>query len=479
MGSALRVSALEEARQWAAGKQRADLSLVPANVGFTAGYVPSAKQALLHASDAPNLLYGGAAGGGKSRGFREDMRLFALLTPNANVLLMRRTHTELRDNHWVPAMLEWRGDGAKFNSSDHTVTFPNGSRVIFGHCHNDGDVMRYLGQEYDRVYFDELTTFTEAQYDMVCGRLRTTKPGVKPRAIGGTNPGGIGHLWVRQRWIDRDSSRDDGTRRDLTGYEFIQALLSDNPLIDTPEYRARLEALSSAKRRAYLDGDWDIFEGQYFKSYSAARHICKPFPIPTAWPKGRSLDYGGTAPFCCLWWALDPSSSPMRMYVYREYYRAGALLDHNAREVVRLSEGEQYRWSVGDPSMWAKGPTERGSLADQCRTVGLHLTPATNERLAGWQLCDKLLTGDDNGPLVQFMEGACPNLIRTLPALVHDERHVEDVDTHGEDHAPDAWRYGAMAAFGAVRRVSGETPAVAVGLRQLAAGSRFATQGVR
>jgi len=430
-----RSSQLAELDQWARGLVALDV-----DPGYTAGYTPSPKQQLLHASLALNLLYGGAAGGGKSRGFREDIRRFCL-SPEAagqNVLLLRRTHIELRDNHWQPAMLEWHADGAKFNASEKVVTWPNGARVIMGHCHTDADVMRYLGQEYARVYFDELTTFTETMYDMVCSRLRTTRPDLIPRAIAGTNPGGVGHLWVKSRWLDGRAVKSDGTPVDLTGYAFIQAKLSDNPIVDTPAYRARLDALPPAKRKAYLEGAWDIFEGQYFPEWSADLHVCEPFAIPDGWPRWRATDYGGSAPWCTGWGAMDPDTK--RIYVYREHYQAGALLRANCEHVIHLSGQERYKASMGDPSMWAKGPDEAGSLADQCRQHGFQMSPAYNPRLPGWQVVHECLRADAGPPRLQVFS-TCHNLIRTLPGLIFDARQVEDLDTDGEDHAADMLRY--------------------------------------
>jgi phage terminase large subunit len=417
-------------------------------VGYTDGYSPNPKQQLLHASTARHLLYGGAAGGGKSRGFREDIRRFCL-SPEAaglNVLLLRRTFPELNKNHWRPARQEWRDSGCVFNQSEHTVTWPNGCVLFMGHCQHEKDVDSHLGQEYARIYWDELTTFHEYMYDMISARARTTRPGLIPRIIAGTNPGGIGHSWVKARWIDRKSVDDEGRERDLSKYEFIAAKLSDNPVVDTPEYRELLSALGPAKRKAYLEGLWDIFEGQYFPEWSPDLHVCEPFAVPAHWPRWTATDWGGASPWCTLWFARNPDTGVV--YVYREYYKAGERTKANAARVVDLSRGESFKAHMADPSMWDDTRGDLGSsMAGQCAEAGLRLERAYNPRQPGWQVVHEMLSPDHGGPRVVVLS-TCFNLIRTLPGLVFDAHNVEDLDTDGEDHAADAMRYGLCEIAG-------------------------------
>jgi len=205
-------------------------------------------------------------------------------------------------------------------------------------------------------------------------------------------------------------------------------------------------------RRAFLLGDWDSFVGQFFSTWDRAINVCDPFEIPASWPRWRAIDYGGTAPFCCLWLAADPAQSPLRVYVYREHYAAGQTLKWHCERILDLSRGEVYRGTVADPSMFAKTQEEaahRVSLADQAKRHGLLLTPASNARVPGAQLVKQaLLPRSDGVPGLVIFGPTCPNLVRTLPTLCHDSRVVEDVDTGQEDHGYDATRYGLSAILG-------------------------------
>lgn len=426
------------------------LSTKSVDAGFTPGYVPTPKQVLLHASKARYLLYGGAAGGAKSRGIREDAYRFCRSNPGVTVGLFRRTFPELRDTHMLKIRQEWPSREYRLVKSDNTVYFTNGSTLIFGHCQNPDDVYRYLGTEYDRIYIDELVTFPEDVYDMLCSRLRSTQREMVTRCVAASNPGGIGHNWVKARWIDRDAVDEEGQPRDLSGYDFIRSLLNDNPHINYDEYVATLRGLPPDKQRAYLLGDWDSFIGQYFKQWRRDVHVVEPFAIPDNWPRAVGLDYGGTAPFAALWLALDPSAHPRRVIFYREHYQAGWTLKSNVERILDLSFGERIRGWHADPSMFARTQEEgnrRVSLADQAARYGLHLVPADNERISGWEALSELLTIRDDGQPGLYVFDNCANLIRTLPTLVRDQKNVEDVADGQEDHAADGARYGIKGVW--------------------------------
>ncbi len=190
-------------------------------------------------------------------------------------------------------------------------------------------------------------------------------------------------------------------------------------------------------KRAYLEGDWDLFEGQYFTEFRRDRHVVPAFPIPSTWKRFRAIDHVRTAPFCCLWFALDYDG---RVWCYREYYKAGLNANQNIKNVLNLSESEKYEFTVADRSIWAEtGHAE--TLAEVYIRNGLTPVPSGKDRIAGWNLLHEHLYWDENtAPKLLFFDN-CENTIRTLPSLIHDEHKPEDLDTDGEDHAADALRY--------------------------------------
>jgi hypothetical protein len=257
------------------------------------------------------------------------------------------------------------------------------------------------------------------------------------------NPGGIGHGWFKRLFIDRDflpgESQED--------YVFIQAKVYDNPTLITnnPEYVQQLESLPEDMRRAFLDGDWDVFSGQVFREFRRDIHVIEPFELPREWRRWLALDFGFTAPACCLWLAIGPDET---VYVYRELYSTGMLASHLAQKIIEMSLGEHITLTLADPSIFAKTGHEGESIAETLRQNGLACQKADNDRLAGKQRVHDYLQvfegwdGRQASRLKIF--STCTNLIRTLPQLVYDDTHPEDVDTDGEDHAYDALRYGLM-----------------------------------
>lgn len=417
---------------------------------YSPGYIPTERQRELHTALEKDVLYGGAAGGGKSRALREHARDFCLRYPGVTVLLLRRTAGELRDSHVRKIEQEWPRGSYTHNRNDGWVKFPNGSVIILGHCQHEWDYTRYLSTEYDLIIFDELTTFLEIQYDEITKRLR--KPIGKPyrtQTISGTNPGSVGHGWVKRRWIDRTPE----ARINIERYRYIKALLDDNPHID-PEYAESLEELPEARRNALRWGRWDSFEGQFFREWDPERHVIAPTAVTLApsWPRARAVDYGASAPFGALGAAVDFAHQPPRVYVYWEHYEADQTLRYHAGQVADLSGKQAYRWSVADPAMAARTQEQedqRASLLDQFKRFGLKgFEPAFNDRLAGWSVVREYLKIRADGLPGLIILETCPNLIRTLPAMVHDRRNVEDLDTHTEDHLADCLRYLLCAIDG-------------------------------
>ncbi|RMF53116.1 MAG: hypothetical protein D6746_15990 [Bacteroidetes bacterium] len=322
----------------------------------------------------------------------------------------------------------------------------------FNHCQYEHDVYGFQSAQYQRLYFDELTHFTYFQYIYLQSRLRTPKhKDVKPQIKSASNPGGIGHLWVKERFIDGVIPNKIQMKVDKeTGKEyevqFIPAKIDDNQILvqNDPLYKANLEKLSEDERRALLYGDWDVFKGQYFKEWNRDIHVIKPFKIPDSWKRFIAMDWGYTAPFAVLWLAIDHDG---RIYVYRELYDTQYTVDRLSNEIKKLSGDEEILYVIADPSLWSITQYEKGeSIAMQMIANGLHMFKGDNNRLSGSQNIRNYLSVNpaDDKPMLQVFD-TCHNLIRTLPSLVHDKRKVELYDTEGEDHAVDALRYGLMA----------------------------------
>ncbi len=407
---------------------------------------PNPRQAEFFVSGARHTAYGGARGGGKSWAMRRKLVLLALATPELNALLIRRTLPELRENHLIPLMRELAG-AARYNASERVFRFPNGARLRLGYCDGQNDVYQYQGQEYDAIGMEEATHFTEEQMRFLTTCNRTVKHGFRPRMYYTCNPGNVGHGWVKRLFIDR--LYENGERPE--DYRFIPARVWDNKVLlaADPDYVRALESLPEDLRRAYLDGDWDVHAGQYFREFSRQRHVVEPFELPLWWKRFRSMDWGYNDPCCVLWHAADGDG---RVYTYRELYVRAVRADEVAARVRALSEGEKIAYTVASPDMWqkrgavlkAEGGFEGESIAELFAKSGVPLTPADNARVAGWQRVRSYLAlAQDGLPLWQVFAG-CGELIRTLPMLTYSRHDREDA-ADGDDHAPEALRYALMS----------------------------------
>lgn len=436
------------------------------------------KQSLAFQSDATEILYGGAAGGGKSHLMRVCAIAWAVDIPGIQIYLFRRTYPDLWKNHMegpssFPALLaEWVASGfVKLNLSDGQVIFSNGSKIHLCHCQNEKDVFKYQGAEIHALLIDELTHFSEPIYRFLRGRCRLGAfvesipekwQGQFPRIMAGANPGGIGHHFVKATFIDNVVPLSKRTMEAKEGgmvRQYIPARLDDNPTMDEG-YADKLSGLGNeALVRAMLDGDWEIVAGAYFTEFSRTKHVIKPFSIPIHWMRYRAFDWGSAKPFACYWIAV--SDGTMKNYprgalvVYREYYgmkdgepNKGLKMsaDRVAQEIKRKDGKETtegFVHSVADPAIFAEdgGP----SIAETMRKEGVKWRSADNKRKAGWEQVRIRLNDDDDGKPLLYIFETCVHLIRTLPALQHDEHDPEDVDSDQEDHGPDALRYGCMA----------------------------------
>ena len=407
---------------------------------------PSERQREFFLSRARHTAYGGARGGGKSWAMRRKFILLALRYPGLNLLLLRRTLPELRENHLIPMQRELYGF-AVYNSAERVFRFPNGSRIKLGYCDTMQDVYQYQGQEYAVIGLEEATHFTEEQMRFLTTCNRTTRKDFSPRMYYTCNPGNVGHAWVKRLFIDRLYAESENPN----DYLFIPARIYDNKVLleADPNYIRQLEALPEELRRAHLDGDWDVHAGQYFREFSRDRHVIEPFEIPSWWRRFRSMDWGYNDPCCVLWHAVDGEN---RVYTYRELYVRETRAGEVASMVLELSRGESISYTVASPDMWQKrgavlsgaGGFEGETLAELFTSSGLSLTPADNSRVPGWNRVRDFLAAAPDGRPNWLCFSDCRNLIRQLPALQFDQHNREDA-ADGDDHAPEALRYALMS----------------------------------
>lgn len=404
------------------------------------------------AAGEDEILFGGAAGGGKSFGQLVDALQYALRYPGSRQLLLRRTLPELEGSLIRMALGLYPAALYHYVSSRHMGVFANGSVLDFGYCDSERDVYRYQSVEYDVIRFDELTHFTESMYLYLMSRLRGTAP--FPRQMKSTtNPGGIGHDWVKRRFIDpappeTPFADDCGSRR------FIPARVQDNHFLmqGDPLYVKRLKQLPERERRALLEGDWDLSEGRFFNRWSRAEHICDPFPIPEHWRQYCALDYG----LDMLAGLLIAEDEQGFFYVVQEVYQPGLIVSEAARQLKRMVPPGCP--SYAPPDLWSRQKDSGRSLADLFRENGLPLTRVSAARIPGWALLQEWLVPrrDRDGVLRPRLRifSTCRNLIRCLPALEWDPDQPGDCRTrpHELTHAPDALRYFAMGHPGGGRQ---------------------------
>ncbi|MBO6061527.1 MAG: phage terminase large subunit, partial [Clostridia bacterium] len=382
----------------------------------------------------------------KSWAMRRKLVLLALNYPHLNILLLRRTLPELRENHILPLQRELYGF-APYNSTERVFKFPNGARIKLGYCDTSGDVYQYQGQEYDVIGMEEATHFTEEQRQFLTTCNRTSKPGFTPRMYYTCNPGNVGHAWVKRLFIDRDYLPDE----DPKDHVFIPARIWDNKALLTadPGYVRQLMTLPEDLRRAHLEGDWDVHAGQYFREFSRERHVIAPYEIPEWHKRFRSMDWGFNDPCCVLWHAVDGEG---RVTTYRELYVRQMRAEEVAKLVTELSRGEDIAYTVASPDLWqSRGQTLRAiggfegeTLAEIFMKCGMPVTPADNSRVPGWQLVREYLAAAPDGEPKWRCFSDCVNLIRQLPGLQYDKQNREDA-SDGDDHAPEALRYGLMS----------------------------------
>ena len=385
------------------------------------------------------VLFGGAAGGGKSYGQIVDALLFALTYPGSKQLILRRTFAELDKSLIRTSLSLFPKEIYSFNSSTHTGRFKNGSCIDFGYCANENDVYQYQSAEYDCIRFDELTHFTEMQYVYLISRVRGANS--FPKQIkSSTNPGGVGHSWVKRRFVDSAPSGVSFVGEGGMTRVFLPSLLKDNTFLNKrdPSYRQRLEALPEREKKALLYGDWNIFEGQYFTEFSTEKHVCEPFEIPPSWRKYRTIDYGLDR-LAVLWIAVAPDGG---VFVYREYCESGLPISAAARAITdRTPEGEDIYATLAPPDLFSRTQESGKTKAGIFHEFGVTFTKTSNDRECGWLAIKELLCDTGTHSRLSIFRN-CHELIKCLPALAIDKIRPTDCanEPHEITHAPDALR---------------------------------------
>ena len=393
------------------------------------------------------VLFGGAAGGGKSFGQVADALIYASNYPKSKQLILRRTFKQLEKSIIRTSQDLYPTDISKYNETARCYKFKNGSLIDFGYCDKEADVHQYQSAEYDVIRFDELTHFTEYMYVYMISRCRGANN--FPKSVkSSTNPGNIGHTWVKKRFISIGAPNTVHTIKLENGKEttriFIPSKVQDNSFLmeADPEYLSRLELLPEKEKRALLYGDWDIFEGQYFEEFRYDLHTCEPFPIPKEWRIYRSMDYGLDC-FAMLWIATDDVGG---VYVFREVAESNLPIS-TAAELAKRMTDEQVYDTLAPPDLWNRSQETGKSKALLFEESGLRLNKSNNDREAGWLSIRELLKLDINGEPRLKIFRTCTRLISDLPELQHDAKRPTDCATEPHDitHVPDALRYFAIS----------------------------------
>ena len=386
------------------------------------------------------ILFGGARGGGKSRFLRFLAYYCCLKFPGFQALLLRRTYPELEKSHmrWVGREVGALGGHFTPSSNPPLVRFPNTANLEFGHCQDAKDVENYLSAEYNIVLPDELGTFEEDQILKIASSARIAHAQFHPCVVAATNPGAH---WVKRRWLTHDVDPQRYSDYNPAQYCFIQSKLDDNPYPDE-DYEAFLNALDPDTKAAWRDGSWDVFEGQFFREFRRERHV-RRLEIPAALSRLGGMDWGYSAPGVHLWAVVLPDG---HLHIEREYQFKETLAAEVGAQILRtnLEHGFSLTTTYADPSMWIRGGQTGESIAETLLRLGLPLYRVNHERINGWQRVRHWLQQAPDGIPWLTIDPDCRYLIRTLPALVHDPIHEEDVDTTGDDHPADALRYLCM-----------------------------------
>jgi len=380
--------------------------------------------------------------------------------PRYKALILRRTFPQLQEiidrcQQWYPQV----SISANYKATEHRWHFPSGAIIQLGHMQHENDKYRYHGQEIHRCGFDELTMFTESQYLFMHSRVRSTVPEIPTQILSTTNPGNIGHMWVKGRFVDVSNPKKPYIDP-ITGQSrvFIPAKVTDNPTLveNDPLYIQRLEALPEVEKLRLLHGVWDVFEGQVFTELSQRVHGCDDFPIPPEWTHWMTFDWGYARPWCALWFAEDFDGV---IYLYREKYgmkgddpNLGVRQTNTeiCREIVDI-EREKMKYRVADPACWSptkiKGSNQvhGPSFVEDAGKERLYFMKADNDRIRGkQQIHQRLMLDEEDRPQFVIFK-SCKNWWREFQNLYEDPKNPEDCDTDQPDEGYDCTRYSLLS----------------------------------
>lgn len=425
------------------------------------------KQKLFYMARNTYVAYGGAKGGGKTHAVRIKAVGGAISNPGIRILIMRRTYPELEENHIRPIVgMVTPLHIASYNATTHLMTFQNGSTIKFGHWSGDASEDEYNGLEYDWIFIDEATQFSERSVNFLGGCLRGVNDFPK-RMYFTCNPGGVGHRWVKRLFIDRNfklNSDNPEENENPDDYLFIPATVDDNYHLkeSSPGYVRMLANMPEDKRRAYRYGDWDAIGGNYFPEFTEATHVIKPFSIPEHWQRYRSFDYGLDM-FACYWWAVDEDG---RSWCVREFCEKGLIVKDAAAKIHDLTlPGENVGATYAPPDMWSRQKDTGKTMAEIFMQNQVALVKADNNRVQGHMMLKEALalrplrdpyvmqmfrradgTVPDKLPGMMFFD-VCKGIISDIQDIQADEKNPNDCakEPHDVTHTVDGVRYYAVS----------------------------------
>lgn len=441
--------------------------------------IPNSPQAHFMSRIEDEVLFGGAAGGGKSEALLHYPVRDLLRIPKLQALYVQRENNRMRDvlvraqEFFVPL-------GATYNKTEQIFTFQNGSRYEFGHMEHEESKIRYQGRAFEIICFDELTQFSERQYLYLFSRNRGAfNPQYKARMRAATNPGGIGHGWVRSRFIDalepgktrffiRINNEDRRCHPDTPfakSRAFIPARVSDNPYYRDSAYVANLMALPENERRALLEGDWNAFEGQFFRMWRRNIHVVEPLELPQDWAYFGAYDYGYSSPACYLLAGVNYDGD---VYFVREFYQEELSIREQAEAILELESGIKVTARIADNQIFEHRMKNEPGSDDTIDAIfyreskgKISFGRSNKDRMSGWAAVKEYMAweGQYDGTLASltrrpqmYVTANCTNLIREIEGAVYapsgnaqyrgdKTARAEDLDTRGSDHALDPARY--------------------------------------